>query len=75
MIKIIETKPKVERKIKRYRVECKHCRTIFECDDTDFRNTMIGHGDYVDIVRCPICHEGLSFMFAPWLCEIKTIEE
>ena len=56
-----------------YRVTCKNCGTIFECNESDFHTEMVGFGDSDDMVHCPICQDRLSKRLAPWYCEIERI--
>jgi len=73
MIKVI--KAPTPKAIANYRVTCKHCGTIFECNDNDFRNEVVGHGDCDDIVRCPTCGSSCSFRLSPWFCEIVKLND
>ena len=72
MIKIIRA-PKPA-KIAQYRVTCKRCGTIFECDSTDFHNIIVGHRDSDTVVNCPICGSHCSHRLAPYFCTIESIE-
>lgn len=73
MIRVI--KAPAPKEIANYRVTCKRCGTIFECNTNDFRNEIVGHGDYDEIVHCPTCGNSCSFRLTPWFCEIATISD
>lgn len=73
MIKVI--KAPAPKAIANYRVTCKRCGTIFECNTNDFRNEIVGHGDCDEIVHCPTCGNSCSFRLTPWFCEIVTLSD
>ena len=73
MIKIISRpEPKA---IRHWRITCRHCNTVFECDDTDFTNEIVGHGERDDTIRCPYCGIRLCAMNMVFGHYMKNIDE
>ena len=54
MITIIE-RHEPETRRARFRVTCKICKSIFECDESDTVRGLIGHGVIAERVKCPVC--------------------
>lgn len=71
MIKIIK-KGWCRKNLPTYEITCKHCHTVFTCNDDDLRDVMVGHGEYYDAVVCPFCHNELVLKFATD-CDMKVI--
>lgn len=60
--------------IPHYRIKCDNCHTIFECDKTDTRFKMVGHGEGAQYINCPFCRVEIdSFMNGNW--ETTNIED
>lgn len=74
MIKIIKTR-ELPKHDYTYRVTCKSCGTVFECNESDFHTEIVGFHDSDNIIYCPICQEGLSKRLAPWYCEVERMNE
>ena len=73
MIKVI-SRPKAPKHIKhQYKVTCKRCGTVFECDDEDFHEIIAGFHDTDYVVNCPTCHDHCSNRLSPWWCEVEEI--
>ena len=56
-----------------YRITCKRCGTIFECDDSDFHEEIAGHGMTDYVVYCPTCHKVCSEMLSSQFCIVSPI--
>ena len=56
MIKVIERNIRYgSQRVKRYRVTCYRCKSVFECDSTDLHSVAVDQGITDDGVRCPVC--------------------
>ena len=74
MIKVISV-PGVPKHMKhQYKVTCKHCGTIFECDEEDFHEEIAGFHDTDYIVNCPTCQDWCSNRLSPYACTIEVIQ-
>ena len=60
MIKIEYTP--APKKIKKYRAHC-ICGCIFTYDENDKHIQCFGHGDFWDVVHCPLCNHTIG---TPW---------
>ena len=68
MIKIIKRGSKAT---KVYRITCKTCNSIFECEKEDLRFTSINQLNSID---CPVCHKTLYWGdgYPTDLCSVES---
>ena len=57
MIKVIKT-GSVDAMVKKvFRITCKRCDGVFECDEEDFYYIPASYHGMVEAIDCPMCHE------------------
>ena len=55
MIKVIERHEVAIPTIQKFRITCKRCHSVFECEKTDFHWLQVAHGFGADAIFCPVC--------------------
>ncbi len=67
MIKIIK---RCSKATKVYRITCKNCYSIFECEKEDLRSA----DSQLDSINCPVCHKTLywGYGYPADLCNVET---